>query len=123
MKFSTTGGELQYDAKRTDIYYFDSPFESDMLDSRYTYSKFMGSTTPGITVGGNEINTGQKLDQKIGQYYDFRIFSYFKQDMPKDTGNDIFFLRMVTYDTDQELWGQQDSVYISTYEGGNEYNI
>lgn len=42
MKFSTTGGELKHDAKVTELYYFDSPFDSDMLDSRFTFSKFMG---------------------------------------------------------------------------------
>ena len=62
MKFSTTGGELKHDAKVTELYYFDSPFDSDMLDSRFTYSKFMGSVIPGATVGGDEVNAGQKLD-------------------------------------------------------------
>ena len=52
MRFSTTGGELKYDAKQATIYYFDGPFDSDMLDSRFTYSRFMGSVT----------NNGQIVD-------------------------------------------------------------
>lgn len=111
---------MKHDAKQTIIYYYDGRHEStEMNDAQYSYIMYMDQFR----------NNGQNFTNVIGRKgYHFTIFSYYREDSPKnveaDNSNlDMFFMRLMIYNPDDARWTQQSTPFASEHLSGNKYNI
>jgi len=86
LRWGQKHGEFKYDAKTTEIFYFDSdPENSEMNDAHHTKTFF----------GPNNkiLDNNKALVNRIGIEYFFNVYSYFAKDKPKSNYHlDKFFL-------------------------------